>query len=287
VPEGPIKLAALLKDVADKPENSATSLGLFNLVQDTDSPHQKQWRGILVGVSVAITMAVALGLLIHFISDLRLSAPRRQTADSPIQTKESSRLQSSELTPSGLGLDAFSKPVQELMKYVQCLGKNQCSFSAGITGEEAARQFGYSRLFASAYEEMILQVKSKEGKEQGIRLGDVIRGFEQIVQQEQAIDQMLMRNERHAAAIAYLRALQNGDVVFPGPQPLAPVPQVLLSQLMTAYPNIKLDANDPVFASTYRQTRDFAALRMKVADEVWAQEIIAEFRYLIIHPGEP
>jgi hypothetical protein len=45
---------------------------------------------------------------------------------------------------------------------------------------------------------------------------------------------------------------------------------------------VKFDINDPVFAEVYRRTRDFAAARVRESGEVWAEEIIAEFRRLTV-----
>lgn len=281
MPEKSIKLAALLKDVADRPETPATSLVSLNILLDADPPRQNRtWRKNLPKMGVMIAAAIILGLLVQLISEFRPAAPARQTGELRVPTKELSKPQPTELTPSGLDPAAFSKPVQELMKYVQCLRKGQCAFDPGVTGEEVAKQFGYSRLFASAYEEMALQAKAREGKKERTRFGDLLSGFELIVREEQAVDQMLTRKERHAAAIAYLRALQNGDVLFPGPQALAPAPPVLLAQLVTAYPDIDLD--DPLFAAVYRQTREFAAERLQRDGEVFAHQIIGELRRLIV-----
>lgn len=247
---GSIKLAALFKDVADQPNAPAASPVSLNVLLDAGPPTQKRnWQSHLPRVAAVFGSVIILGVLVSLLSDLKFNAPARQIPGPQVQSKETPKQRLKELTPSGLDEAAFSKPVQELMKYVQCLRKGQCSFNLRITGEEAAKQFGYSRLFASAYEEMILQEKARERKQERPHLNDIVARFELIVQEEQTIDQLLARNERHAVATAYLRALQNGDVVFPGPQALAPAPSVLLVQLRSAYPDIKLNIDDPIFAS--------------------------------------
>jgi len=275
-----------LKDVADQPEASAASRVSLNILQDAGSPTEKRvWQKHLPKMAVALASIIILGAAVHFVSDLKLAAP---LPGPQIQAKAPTKPELKTLTPSGLDLAAFSKPVQELMEYVQCLLKAACSFNPGITGEEAARQFGYSRLFASAYEEMILHAKARASNKARPRLNDIVARFEEIIQEEQTIDQLLARKERHAAAIAYLRALQNGDVVFPGPQALAPVPQLLLIQLMSAYPDASFEINDPTFAAVYRETREFASVRMQAVKEVWAQEIVAELRHrIVLSAGAP
>jgi hypothetical protein len=200
------------------------------------------------------------------------------------------RVHRPEAPPAVPGPGAFApparklKPIEELTEYVQCLKETRCRFAPSKTGEEAALELGYSRLFASAYEEVRLRVKARQ-RDGKAGSDDVVPDFAAIAGEEQAIDKLLSAKEHHAAAIAYLRALQNGDVVFPGPQTLAPIPPVLIGELAKAYPDISLNADDPVFATIYRQTREFVVMRIKTAGEISAAEIIGEFRRLIIRPA--
>lgn len=186
--------------------------------------------------------------------------------------------------PTNPGQGTYPKHVQELVDYLECLRKAKCSFS--LTGEETAQQLGYSRLFASAYDEMILRIKAYESNTGRASTDDVIAQFEAIVREEQAIEKLLSRNERHAVAIAYLRALQNGDVAFPPPLDLAPVPSILLVQVMASYPDVRLDIYDQVFATIYRKTRELSAIRVKNTGEIRTHELIAEFRRLILASAE-
>jgi hypothetical protein len=268
VPQRPIKLAGLLRDMAEQPGRSRVSL---NVLQDAHAaPHkpfwQRHWAKILIGC-LAIVIA---GNFVAF-------SPKLQKTTSTQQ----------DITKAGQGTTlpgdsaAFSKPVQELMAYVACLQKGECSFSDQISGEAAAKRFEYTRLFASAYEEVILRVKNRDPERTSLRAG-VIAAFEAIAAEEQSIDRLMAKKESHAATIAYLRALQNGDVIFPGPQAAAPAPPVLLAQLMTAYPNAAFDIDDVVFALVYRDAREFAARQVSQSGEVSVYEIIGEFRRLIV-----
>jgi len=279
-----VNLGKLLREAPESPGAATVPLNLKGILTDVDTPatagrasardrkNVARWAGVvvIVGVLLATLLAVLKPTIVTLFTSA-IPASSRTQSDAPKPAVEPS---------------AFSKPVQELTEYVQCL-KGQlpnrgCGFRADITGEEAAKQLGYSRLFASAYEEMILRVKAGEKAQAPVGRDDVIAGFDNIVGEEQAIDQLMAHKERYTAAIAYLRALQNGDAAFPAPQVLAPTPPVLLVQLMSAYPDVALDINDPVFAVIYRRTRDFAAARVSDTGEVLAQEIIAEFRRLIL-----
>lgn len=280
---GSIKLATLLNDVADRPEGPAASRVSLNLLQDAGTPSQKRaWQKHLPKVAAAFASIIILGVLVHLISELKFTAPARQAPVPQVQTNQPAKAKQEETPLAGIDRSAFSKPVQELMQYVDDLKAGRVAFKLGISGEDAAKQLGFSRLFASAYEEMIIRAKARETK-QRTRPNVIIAGFEAIVGEEQKIDQLLAQKERHAAAIAYLRALQNGDVLFPGPQALAPAPPVLLIQLISAYPDIDIDIDDPLFAAVYRETREFAAERLTNAGAVFAHEIIAEIRRLIVN----
>ena len=176
----------------------------------------------------------------------------------------------------------YSGAIQELMDYVEALREGRAAFSWAIDGEEAAKQLRYSRLFASAYEEVILHAKAHLNRQGQVSIHDIVRDFGSILREEQEIDKLFRHRERHAAAIAFLRGMQNGDLVFPGPRPTAPIPETLLVQLASAYPEATFDINDPVFAKLYRQTREFAATKAEKDGGIWAYEVIAEFRRLII-----
>jgi hypothetical protein len=168
-----------------------------------------------------------------------------------------------------------------MIDYVDCLKKAKCAFRSDLTGEEAAKQFGYGRLFASAYEEMILRAKGLEQDQHKPQRRDIIAGFETILREEQEIAQLLAGSKRHAAAIAYLRSLQNGDVVFPAPKHSAP-PQLMLIYLMSNNPGVAFNIYDPEFAGIYRETREFMAARLKHTDTVSLYEAIGEFRRLVV-----
>ena len=169
------------------------------------------------------------------------------------------------------------KPVEELAEYERCLKETRCRFLPAKTGEEVALDLGYSRLFASAYEEVRQRVTNRT--QAG---NDVMADFAVVAGEEQTIDKLLAAKERHAAAIAYLRALQNGDVAFPDPQVRAP-PQLLMLALMYSYPEVSVSINDEAFGVVYRATRSFAQERVKQTTDLSVYEVIGEFRRQIVH----
>jgi hypothetical protein len=199
-----------------------------------------------------------------------------------------------EWSPTGRGRERFANPpqdskpaqkldpIQELTEYVQCLKQARCRPLLDQTGEEAARNLGYSRLFAGAYDEALQRYRVRQREKEQANFADFTADFEAIAKEEQTIEQLLAARERHAAAIAYLRAMQNGDVAFPAPQTLAPIPPLALLQLMTIYEGTVFDLDDPVFAAIYRETRNWTVSRIKSAADLSAAEVIGVFRGLVI-----
>jgi hypothetical protein len=170
-----------------------------------------------------------------------------------------------------------------LRTYLNGLKNGKFVFDWNMSGEEAAKQLGFTRLFASVYEETAVRTRKRERVQGAVHFHEVVADYESILQEEERIDELLRsRESRPAASIAFLRALQNGDVVFPGPQRMAPIPQVLLVQVVSAYPDVSLDINDPVFASIYREAREYAVAQLKQDAEIWAHDIIGHLRALIL-----
>lgn len=178
--------------------------------------------------------------------------------------------------------DDLSEPVKQLHAYVQGLRAGSFVFNLVITGEEATKQLGFTRLFASAYDEVLVRTKARIRESGSVHISEILREFDAVLAEEMHVDRLLQQSG-FAAAIAYLRAMQNGDAVFPGPQAFAPVPEVLLSRVNDTYPGTAINVADPLFATAYRQTREFATTRVTQAGEVWIHEIIGEFRRLIVH----
>jgi hypothetical protein len=227
-----------------------------------------RWQKYLRASIAAVVLVIVSGLSVALV----LVAGQAQKVPKPEEQAVPSRLDQREFS---------SRSVQEMMDYVECLKEAKCAFRSDITGEEAAKQFGYGRLFASAYEEMTLRARGLEHNQHRPQSSDIIVGFETILREEQEIAQRLAGRKRHAAAIAYLRSLQKGDVVFPTPKHSAP-PQLMLIYLMSNNPGVAFNIYDPEFAGIYRDTREFMAARLKQTDTVSMYEAIGEFRRLIV-----
>jgi hypothetical protein len=179
------------------------------------------------------------------------------------------------------------EPVQELMEYEQCLRNGRCAFLPTRSGEEVATELGYTRLFASAYEEVRLQVRTREYVGDKMRPEDITAHFAAILDEEQKLDQMMQRRDGFSPSIAYLRALQNGDIVFPHPSSGETKPEALLNELKTLAPDLALVLNDPLFVAMFAETRAFSDVLFKEIGEVTVYHIISDFRQQIVsHMGQ-
>ena len=93
--------------------------------------------------------------------------------------------------PAAPGPGAFTpparklKPVEELTEYVQCLKETRCQ--PATTGENAAQELGYSRLFASVYEEVRQRFKTLRRHRTQAGSDDLVADFAAIGLEKRAI----------------------------------------------------------------------------------------------------
>ena len=179
-------------------------------------------------------------------------------------------------------LAKYSRPVKDLIGYYKGLDSGRMVFSMRTTGEQAARQLGYTRLFASTYDELLERTRLKLSRQRRAGIKDILADLLSIIHEEQEIDRLWSSHDEQAVSVAFLRALQNGDVTFPSPAKKAPIPEVLLVQLSNAYPEAEININDPNFALVYRFARKLVKSHLLTAKEIKIQDVIVAFRYSII-----
>lgn len=175
-----------------------------------------------------------------------------------------------------------STAVRALTDYLERLKDGRAIFSLDMSGEEAARQLNATRLFASSYEELKYLAKARRQKTGRLHIKEIIDDYERITSEEVKIDTLRQKQDATRIAVAYLRALQNGDVTFPGPANTAPAPPILLAQLARSYPALTVDFDDPLFARVYRITRQLVAERFKSNGSVEVHFIVAAYRYCLL-----
>jgi len=169
----------------------------------------------------------------------------------------------------------YSEPIRELMDYAVLLrgeGSRRGVFVPSLAGQDAAWQLGYSRMFATAYEELRLVSP--------MNVQTLLARLDRIIAEEQGID-YLMKRKLLVAPIAYLRALQNGDVAFSVSDD-PPNAEAALAQLVAANPSANVGTDDAIFVGLYSHLQGFAAARAKEAGGVTVHEIIGELRRAII-----
>jgi len=221
-------------------------------------------------------------LLLDSLTDSLLSArePAPAEGPGPRAKVEEDAGSSGTRQPADQDPSQFSKPVQELMQYLADLRTGAVAFiwRKGMTGEEAARQLGYTRLFASSYEELILSTKARIARKGDVSLEDVIADYEMIVHEEQIVDQLMKSSDTHRWAIAYLRALQNGDVTFPDPSITSPSEKSLLAALRELDSTLPVADADPVLAKLYAETRSYLLVLLRTDVQLNVYDVIQDFR---------
>lgn len=226
---------------------------LVDLVQGTEEPAERPGaRGrVLIVVALVFLLAAFAAYLVVPRSSLLIPAA---APTSPATTPR------------------YSRPVEELMAYEAALKSGRVKFDPALTGDEAARQLGYSTIFATAYGSL-LQVASTGGPR---ALETELR---RIIEEEQTIDWMMARRAL-ITAIAVLRAIQNGEVAFPGPHDAPPARKVI-EELAKARPEAHVDPNDAIFAKIYDDLLRYESSKIEHG-ALSVFDIVAELRRAII-----
>lgn len=220
---------------------------LLHGTEDTPKSAAKSARGFVI---VAITFLLASLAAYTVVPRSSLPKPSSQRPSQP----------------------SYSRPVEELMTYEAKLKAGQVQFDPTLTGDEAARQLGYSTIFATAYGSL-RQVASAGGPQ---ALATELR---RIIEQEQTIDWMMARRAL-ITPIAVLRAIQNGELAFPGPHD-APPARKLIEELAKVRPEADVDPNDAIFAKIYDDLLRYESSKIEQG-ALSVFDIVGELRRAII-----
>jgi hypothetical protein len=123
------------------------------------------------------------------------------------------------------------EPVSELRSYARKLESGALAFNLNITGQNAASQLRYGQRFASFYNEVIEEVRTRPS----LSLTEVVEMFDRIRTQEAAIDSIEPGDLRYSATI-YLRSFQQGECSFPYIFKDLPRGSVVYDEVKRAYP---------------------------------------------------
>ena len=131
-----------------------------------------------------------------------------------------------------------SEPTKELVKYVEGLNKGSYAFGWTISGHDAARQLGFGRRFAVTYGQAAEEVRARLART-SMHFDEIIAYFSRILREEQTVDRLVGDKDRHFPAVVYLRALQEGECLFPYVLRDTPTAQAMMNHLALAYPEVK------------------------------------------------
>jgi len=178
-----------------------------------------------------------------------------------------------------------SAPTKELVKYVEGFNKGSYAFNWTISGHDAARQLGFGRRFAVTYGQAAEEVRARLPRTR--HFDAIIEYFSRILREEQTIDRLVGDKDRHFPAVVYLRALQEGECLFPDVLRDTPTAQAMMNHLALAYPEIKEGFSSEPFASIYDATVTYGRNQIKQNGSVSIYRLIEEMRRAIVKSTNP
>jgi hypothetical protein len=180
-----------------------------------------------------------------------------------------------------------STPTKELAKYVEGLKKGSYAFNWTISGDDAAKQLGFGRRFAVTHGQVVEEVRARLTRKSTVHIDEIIEYFSGILREEQSVDRLVGGKDRYFSAVAYLRALQEGQCSFPYVLRDTPTAQAMMNHLALAYPVVKKRfANEP-FASIYDATVAYGRNQIKQNGGVSIYRLIEEMRRAIVQSANP
>ena len=180
-----------------------------------------------------------------------------------------------------------SAPTKELVKYVEGLKKGSYAFDWTISGHDAARQLGFGRRFAVTYGQAAEEVRARLASKGSMHIDEIIEYFSRILREEQTVDRLVGDKDRHFPAVVYLRALQEGECLFPYVLRDTPTAQAMMNHLALAYPEVKKRFVSEPFASIYDATVAYGRNQIKQNGSVSIYRLIEEMRRAIVQSANP
>ena len=180
-----------------------------------------------------------------------------------------------------------SAETRELLKYVEGLKKGSYSFNWTISGHEAAKQLGFGRRFAATHGQAVAEVRARMARKSSVHIDEIIEYFDLILREEQSIDRLVSDGDRHFLAVLYLRALQEGECLFPYVLRDTPTAQGMMNHLARAYPELKKRFMSEPFARIYDATVAYGRNQIKQNGSVSIYRLIEEMRRAIVQSAAP
>jgi S1-C subfamily serine protease len=179
-----------------------------------------------------------------------------------------------------------SEPTKELVKYVEGLNKGSYAFGWTISGHDAARQLGFGRRFAVTYGQAAEEVRARLART-SMHFDEIIAYFSRILREEQTVDRLVGDKDRHFPAVVYLRALQEGECLFPYVLRDTPTAQAMMNHLALAYPEVKKRFSSEPFASIYDATVTYGRNQIKQNGSVSILPLLRNSLYQRLDSANP
>jgi S1-C subfamily serine protease len=180
-----------------------------------------------------------------------------------------------------------SAPTKELAKYVEGLKKGSYSFNYTISGDAASKQLGFKSRFAVAHDQAAEEVRARLTHKSTVHIDEIIEYFSGILREEQTVDRLAGGRDRHFPAVVYLRALQEGECLFPYVLRDTPTAQAMLNHLARAYPDAKKRFASEPFAKIYDATVAYGRNQIKQNGSVSFYRLVEEMRRAIVQSANP
>jgi S1-C subfamily serine protease len=180
-----------------------------------------------------------------------------------------------------------SAPTKELAKYVEGLKKGSYAFNWMISGNDATKQLRFGRRFAVTHDQAAEEVRARLARKSTVHIDEMIEYFSQILREEQTVDRLVGDKDRHFPAVLYLRALQEGECLFPYVLRDTPTAQAMMNHLARAYPDVKKRFASEPFARIYDATVAYGRNQIKQNGSVSIYRLVEEMRRAIVQSGNP
>jgi S1-C subfamily serine protease len=152
-------------------------------------------------------------------------------------------------------------------------------------GREHQREFG--RRFAVTHDQAAEEVRARLARKSSVHIDEMIEYFSRILREEQTVDRLVGDKDRHFPAVVYLRALEEGECLFPYVLRDTPTAQAMMNHLARAYPEVKKRSATEPFASIYGATVAYGRNQIKQNGSVSIYRLIEEMRRGIVQSANP
>jgi S1-C subfamily serine protease len=120
-----------------------------------------------------------------------------------------------------------------------------------------------------------------------VHIDEIIEYLSRVLREEQSVDRLIADGNRYFLGLVYLRALQEGECLFPNVLRNTPTAQAMMNDLALAYPEVKKRFASEPFANIYDATVAYGRNQIKQNGSVSIYRLIEELRRAIVQSASP